>query len=479
MKLSDPHRPIYHFLPPANWMNDPNGLIKFQGQYHLFYQYNPFSPWHNKIHWGHAVSSDLVHWEHLPIALKPTPHSPDADGCWSGCAVIHNGTPTLVYSGVHPQVVCIATSDNQMIHWHKYEHNPVIARMPASIDAGTPWEFRDPYVWQEDDAWYMLMGTRIVNEGGAILLYRSPDLRQWEFMHTLMQGDRNRLDPFWTGTIWECPNLIKLGDRHVLIVSFQHHEAGHLLYTGYFMGRYENHHFTPESQHILDYGSYFYAPQVMRDEHGRSIMFGWLWEGRSEAEQRQAGWAGVMSLPRLLTLGEDDLLHIEPAPELAALRGDHFHQENLSVADEPLPLDVQGDCLEIIAEFQPESATAFGLKVRSAPDGSEETLILCDLNRQLVTIEQEKSSLSPSANQENLPARQVVRNAPLAWQPGAAVRLHVFLDKSVVEVFVNGRITLSSRIYPTRADSQGIRLFSKQGPIEVQSLDIWQMKAIW
>lgn len=397
---------------------------------------------------------------------------------------MHNGVPTLFYSGVYPQVVCVATSNDGMIAWHKYEHNPVIARVPDSIDAGDPWEFRDPYVWQEKGTWYMLMGTRIVNEGGAILLYRSKDLRQWEFMHTLMQGDRNRLDPFWTGTIWECPNLIKLGDRHVLIVSFQHHETGQLLYTGYFMGRYENHHFTPESQHILDYGAHFYAPQVMADEYGRHIMFGWLWEGRSETEQRQAGWAGVMSLPRLLTLGQDDTLHIEPAPELAALRGtvlhgNHFHQENLVVTDETLPLDFQGDCLEILAVFQPESATMFGLKVRCAPDRSEETWILCDLTRQLVTIEREKSSLSPSAGHDELPARQVVRHAPLVWQPGEAVRLHVFLDKSVVEVFVNGRITLSSRIYPTRPDSQDLYLFSKQGSVLVSSLDIWQMQSIW
>ncbi len=480
----DPHRPQYHFLPPANWMNDPNGLIHWQGQYHLFYQHNPHSPTHQKIHWGHAVSRDLVHWEHLPIALEPTPQGPEADGCWSGCAVMHNGVPTLFYSGVYPQVVCVATSNDGMIAWHKYEHNPVIARVPDSIDAGDPWEFRDPYVWQEKGTWYMLMGTRIVNEGGAILLYRSKDLRQWEFMHTLMQGDRNRLDPFWTGTIWECPNLIKLGDRHVLIVSFQHHETGQLLYTGYFMGRYENHHFTPESQHILDYGAHFYAPQVMADEYGRHIMFGWLWEGRSETEQRQAGWAGVMSLPRLLTLGQDDTLHIEPAPELAALRGtvlhgNHFHQENLVVTDETLPLDFQGDCLEILAVFQPESATMFGLKVRCAPDRSEETWILCDLTRQLVTIEREKSSLSPSAGHDELPARQVVRHAPLVWQPGEAVRLHVFLDKSVVEVFVNGRITLSSRIYPTRPDSQDLYLFSKQGSVLVSSLDIWQMQSIW
>lgn len=476
---NDPHRPQYHFLPPANWMNDPNGLIQYQGKYHLFYQTNPYHIQHNKIHWGHAVSSDLVHWQHLPIALEPTPYGPDADGCWSGCAVVDNGTPTLFYSGVHPQVVCVATSDDDMIQWQKYVYNPVITGVPESINAGDPWEFRDPYVWQEDDSWYMLMGTRIVDQGGAILLYRSKDLRHWEFMHPLMRGDRSQLEPFWSGTVWECPNLIALGDRHVLIISFQHHETGQLLYTGYFIGRYENHHFTPESQHILDYGAHFYAPQIMQNEHGRFIMFGWLWEGRSEAEQQQAGWAGVMSLPRLLTMDGAGRLGIEPVPELTNLRGGHFHRENFFVANDAALVDVQGECLEIMVEFVPETAGKFGLKVRCAPDGSEETVILCDFANHFVTIDREKSSLANSTHHDKLPTRQVVRYAPLDWQPGETVRLHVFLDKSVVEVFVNGRVTLSSRIYPTRSDSQGLRLFAQEGKVTVTSIDIWQMNAIW
>src|SRR5256714_6511328 len=106
----DPHRPRYHFLPPASWMNDPNGLIQWKGQYHLFYQYNPYGPVHEQVHWGHAVSSDLLHWTDLPIALTPTPGRADAEGCWTGCAIDNNGTPTLLYSAVHPQVVCLASS---------------------------------------------------------------------------------------------------------------------------------------------------------------------------------------------------------------------------------------------------------------------------------------------------------------------------------------------------------------------------------
>jgi len=141
-KLADDlHRPQYHFLPPANWMNDPNGLIQWRGQYHLFYQHNPGCPCWGTMHWGHAVSENLVHWTDLPIALAPTPGGPDADGCWSGCAVDNDGIPTLIYTGVFPQRQCIATSTDDLLTWEKHAGNPVIAAPPEGLDVTG---FRDP-----------------------------------------------------------------------------------------------------------------------------------------------------------------------------------------------------------------------------------------------------------------------------------------------------------------------------------------------
>src|SRR5689334_3008427 len=146
----DPQRPGYHFLPPANWMNDPNGLIHWRGVYHLFYQYNPNGPFWGTIHWGHAVSTDLVHWEHLPIALSPTVESSDEDGCWSGCAVDDDGVPTLIYSGhrAGAQRACLATSSDGLLTWQKHPGNPVIVEPPAGLHLV---EFRDHCVWREDD----------------------------------------------------------------------------------------------------------------------------------------------------------------------------------------------------------------------------------------------------------------------------------------------------------------------------------------
>ena len=130
----DPHRPVTHFLPPANWMNDPNGLIRWAGRYHLFYQHNPNAPVWGHIHWGHAVSDDLMHWRDLPLALAPTPGSYDADGCWSGCTVDDGGTPTLVYTARRGrrESICLARGGPDLVDWTKTPDNPVIPGPPPA-----------------------------------------------------------------------------------------------------------------------------------------------------------------------------------------------------------------------------------------------------------------------------------------------------------------------------------------------------------
>ena len=457
----DPHRPRYHFLPPANWLNDPNGLIEWKGQYHLFYQYNPHGAFHGTIHWGHAVSADLVHWADLPIALTPTPGGPDQDGCYSGCAVNHAGVPTLIYTGIRPEVQCLATSADDLLTRQKHPANPVIAAPPDGYDV---LGFRDPSVWAEADRWYAVIGSGLKGVGGTAFLYTSSDLVHWTYLNPLCIGN-----PQDTGTMWECPNFFPLGDKHVLIISpIPLRKALSLV------GTYRDQRFLPEAQGVLDDGGHFYAPQTMQDSHGRRLIWGWLGEGRPPEACRVAGWNGVMSLPRVLGLGPDGTVTVAPVPELEVLRGWHVRTsaQALTPRGRNLLADVAGDCLELALEIEPENATTLEIAVRRSPDGEEQTRIVYDGRSQRLVIDRRQASRDRTTTLD-------VRGCPLSLAPGELLTLRIFLDRSVLEVFANDRVSLSSRIYPTRPDSLGLALNVHGGHARLRNLDAWQIETIW
>ncbi len=200
----DPLRPEYHLLPPHNWMNDPNGPIWWKGKYHLFYQLNPHAAVWGDMHWGHAVSTDMVHWHHQPIALAPTPGGPDSEGCFSGSAVVMDGVPTFIYTGVQnapPESVTLrdgndklretqllaTAQDDNLLHWKKLE-DPIIASPPSGMAVTG---FRDPCLWRESGTWYLGLGSGERGKGGCVLLYRSQDLRHWTYLHKLAEGKPN------------------------------------------------------------------------------------------------------------------------------------------------------------------------------------------------------------------------------------------------------------------------------------------------
>lgn len=450
-------------------MNDPNGLIQWNGQYHMFYQYNPHGAFHGTIHWGHAVSRDLVHWEHLPIALEPTSDGFDKDGCWSGCAVNNNGIPTLLYTGIYPQVQCIATSSDDLLTWQKHSQ-PVIAAAPADIEIHAGGEIRDPFVWRERDQWYMLLGSRMEGVGGVVLLYRSDDLFHWEYLHPLLAGDANQTEPFWTGTMWECPNFLDFGEKHVLIISMQEHPAKPL-FVAYFTGGYEEQRFIPETQEVLVHGAYFYAPQVMRADNGRYIMWGWLMEGRTPQHSLEAGWSGVMSIPIELSLFSDGKLAMEPVKELESLRQEHYHFENLEIAaGYELPQDICGEALEMRLQFESDEQTEVGILLRASQDGEEQTRVIFQVQQRQLVIE--RANPSPDVDIDT-------HVAPLPFEPHQPVTIHLFLDHSVLEVFVNRRVCMVSRVYPAHETSNHIGLFSRSGTIKINSLDIWKLEEIW
>jgi beta-fructofuranosidase len=450
-------------------------LIHWRGVYHMFYQYNPNGPFHGTIHWGHASSTDLVHWTHLPVALAPSPAGPDAGGCWSGCAVDHDGVPTLIYSGYVRgtpggfQLPCLATGDDELRTWTKYAGNPIIGAPPPDLDLIA---FRDHSVWKEQDAWYQVIGSGIKDVGGTALLYRSENLCEWEYVHPLCVGDLRQTDPVWTGPMWECPDFFPLGDEHVLIVSVW--EERNLYYPAYMIGRYADHHFTREREGVVDLGRSFYAPQSMFDERGRRIMWGWLREGRSPEAQRAAGWSGVMSLPRILSIAPNGALGMEPAPELEVLRGKQYRRSGIDLTPESSNVlsGIHGDALEIIAEWEPGDATDVGLKVRCSPDNAEVTLIVYDFVGKRLLMDRSRSSLSPDVTTDDAGGR-------LELEDGETLQLRVFLDGSVVELYANGHACLTTRIYPTRSDSLGIDAFVRGGSAKLKRLDVWEMGSIW
>jgi beta-fructofuranosidase len=448
---ADPQRPQYHLLPAANWMNDPTGPIYWQGRYHMFYQYNPNGAFWGDMHWGHAVSEDLLHWKHLPVALSPTPGGPDKDGVFSGCTVIDDGVPTAIYTGVNPETQCIATSGGDLTAWKKFAGNPVLAVPPAGLQVAG---FRDPAVWKEGDTWLMALGSGFRGKGGAILLYESKDLRHWNYLYPLATGQMHAgagaKNPLETGEMWECPDFFPLDGKHLLIYSTEHAVK-------YLMGRFADRRLHPETTGGLDYGSY-YAARSMAIAGDRRILWGWLTEGRSAEAQRAAGWSGVMSLPRELKLYGSQV-QTRPAPEVEKLRGKR------------LGADASGDCLEIQAEIDPGDAPMAGLTLRIAADRSEQTPVYYDRNARLLCVDRRQSSTDRSVDRE-------MQSGPFALGRRETLHLHIFLDGSVIEIFANDRFCLTARIYPAGPRSMGVALYSSGGTAKMVSFDAWEMRPI-
>ncbi|MHB7935761.1 glycoside hydrolase family 32 protein [Staphylococcus haemolyticus] len=316
----------YHIMPKSGWINDPNGFTYYNGYYHIFYQHYPFAAEWGPMHWGHARSKDLVHWETLPIALTPGDDE-DKDGCFSGTAIEKNGRLYLFYTGHHYyedndpdhfwQNQNLAYSDDG-IHFIKYDKNAIIPQAPED----NTHHFRDPKVWRNGDSYYMIVGSQNKDELGRIIMYRSVDLLNWEYIGPVNESNGQQTE----GYMWECPDLFELDDKYVFLFSPQGMNAEkeqylNLFQNGYFVGNldYESHKFTRGEFKELDHGHDFYAPQTMQAPDGRRILIGWMAMWESEMPEKQDGWSGALTLPRELYL-KNNHLYMRPVSELTALR---------------------------------------------------------------------------------------------------------------------------------------------------------------
>ncbi|WP_312096557.1 glycoside hydrolase family 32 protein [Niallia sp.] len=474
-KVKDtPYRLGYHIMAPSHWINDPNGLIQWNGEYHVFYQHHPYSPTGGPIHWGHVKSRDLVFWEHLPIALAPGEFY-DKSGCFSGSAIDVNGKLTLIYTG-HVNIdeendefieyQCLAESSDG-IHFQKHLSNPIISEPPTN---GSP-HFRDPKVWKHNNKWYMVLGNQ-VNNLGNVVLYQSIDLIRWDYQGIIAESTGKM------GYMFECPDFFELDGKHILLFSPQGIEPEGDLYqnlyqNGYFVGEFN--YDTKEFKHgnfiELDKGFDFYAGQSFLDNKGRRIVIGWMSMWEATMPEQAHGWAGAMTVPRELKLMENNQLVMTPIEELKKLRGVHRTLPETSISETIRLEHIKGECLEMVAEFSLKNCTArkFGIKVRCSEDSTENTTIYYDFVSEKIIVDRNQSGTGEGG----------IRRSKVHKQDRESIKLHLYIDRSSLELFINnGETVMTSRIYPD-SSSIYIDLFAEEGEIHLLNLDAWELADIW
>ena len=436
---NDPLRPRYHLMPRRGWMNDPCAPVYFNDRYHMFFQYNPGASVWGDMHWAHAVSTDMVHWSERPVALAPTPSGPDSYGVFTGTMVVNKGVPTILYTCVSPsspelatlwgskpperEQQCLATPlrpagsdpDAALDLWQKLPQ-PVIARPPQGMKVTG---FRDPVPWRESDgSYYLLLASGEKGKGGSVLLYKSQDLRRWEFQHVFQQGKWNGKqtdDTVDSGEMWECPDFFPLGDGHVLIHSVGTADGRETVWQSGHLDR-STMQFTVQHEGVLNHGPY-YAPKTQLDAEGNRILWGWIPEDRPEAEFAKAGWAGCMSLPRVLTL-EDGWLRFKPAEQVNKLRG-------------PVTLGASG--------AHPEVENIITLERFTSPVGGPLPTPQTFQSGPVVVVEGSWSGSSPLSWKG--------KPIPFATALPERMEVRIFLDRSVVEIFAGDRLVLTHRTY--------------------------------
>jgi fructan beta-fructosidase len=494
----EPWRPQYHFTPPKNFMNDPNGLVLYKGEYHLFYQHNPQGQEWGHMSWGHAVSSDLLHWRHLPLAIPEDP----AFMIYSGSAVVDWRNSSGLCTGADSQtpsclaaIYTAAAKDKQSQHlafsndrgrtWTNYSGNPI-------ADFRQP-DFRDPKVfWYEPQKKWVMVA--VFADEKQVKILDSRDLKTWKLQSTFGPPGEG---PLSGGPLsqskgqWECPDLFELSldaarskTKWVLVVNRNPGAPAGGTGTQYFVGSFDGGKFVndaPANQELwADYGKDFYATNSFSDiptKDGRRIWMGWISNWQYANVEPTKLWRGAQSLPRSLqlkTLSDGVRLIQTPVQEMAKLRAQQLvHLGRVSVAEANKSLGyagIHGDLLEIQAEILPPTLGEIGLRLRKG--AGQETVIAVSAGRKQIFIDRTRSgeaSFSP-----DFPGRH---SANLRWT--YPIKLHIFLDRSSIELFANdGETVLTDRIYPA-PQADGVELFSSAKAGKLQSLTIWKLRSIW
>jgi len=445
--LSDPFRPGYHFVTPEGRCMpfDPNGAIYWKGRYHLFYIFQD-ARGHN---WGHVSSTDLFHWRHHPTGL--------VSGMFSGnCFINKDGRPTMCYHQVGQGNAMAVALDDNLNEWQKLESNPITPKTQPGDPHHDKYRSWDPYGWLEDDTYYAIFG------GNRPAIAKADSLAgEWQYVGDLLA---NTVDGVAIDEDVSCADFFKIGDRRMLLC------ISHRLGARYYLGDWKNEQFHPTFHEKMSWvDNSFFAPESLLDGQGRRIMWAWIFDSPQFATRMEFGWSGTMSLPRVLTLGEDGRLRINPPVEIERLRYNGKKREDLAVpADAELALEgIAGNSLELNLAMNAKDARQFGVKVCCSPQGDEQTLVYYDAVEKKLKVDTTKSSLSEGPKS--------VEAGPLELKADEPLQLRVFVDKSVIEVFANGRQAVMRRVYPSREDSVGVVVFSNGGPAHVTALEAWDM----
>ncbi|MEZ4712449.1 MAG: glycoside hydrolase family 32 protein [Caldilineaceae bacterium] len=489
----DPHRPIYHYVNPEAMLNDPNGLCFWQGRWHLFYQaYPPEDP---RQHWGHAVSDDLIHWRDLPYAIYPHPE----ECCFSGATLVEDDRVIAIYHGTKIGNMIATSSDPLLLNWQKVTDG---AAIPFAAPDEPPLEYTvfDPCIWKKEGVYYSLSGGTLPNgpagkQMRANFLLRSENLEHWEYLHPFVENDRYTI----VGDDGACPYFWPIGHKHILLF-YSHMSGGQ-----YLLGNYDT---VRDKFVVTDGGLFNFGPSTPAGVHAPSatpnadgsvtVIF------NMNPAKPTAGWNQIMSLPRRLTLDENDELRMEPDGDIASLRFDHrqIGSTKLPANQEVVLNTIQGNAMELQMTIDPQSAPMVEVNVLRSPGKEEFARIAFYKNRGFRRRFRVPNATALNANSEQLKNRPIRHEslitldtsyasilpdvlsrapeiAPIHLEDDELLHLRIFIDRSVVEVFVNGKQCVATRVYPGRDDSLGVSLRAQGQDAELKSLDAWQMKNIY
>ncbi|MBP2621300.1 glycoside hydrolase family 32 protein [Streptococcus panodentis] len=471
-KVKEQYRGQFHLLPPIGWMNDPNGFVYFRGEYHLFYQFYPYDSVWGPMHWGHAKSRDLLHWEELPVALAPS-EDYDRDGCFSGSALVVDDQLVLMYTGhaedaeKRTETQCIAVSKDGLT-FEKYAGNPVIAQEEIAGIADIA-DFRDPKIFKQQDSYYAVVASKTEDKRGQILLFESKDCLHWSFKSVLLEGRAGQ------GIMWECPDLFQLDGKWVLLLSpiemeRQEEQFWNLNSTLAFIGQvdWQSGRFMVENSHEIDGGLDFYAPQTCVNDQGERYLVAWMqmWHRTIPPHQLGHGWSGMMTLPRKLSV-RDGRLHQEiPESFFAFLDLQEEYVHNAGQADLHFANLIQQ---QQYIRLSLETASDVELAYARNPQTGAAISLSYSHSQHILQLSREGAGHKISGQEQPYLDTRLMK---LENQDQPFV-LELVRDTSSIEVFLNGQ-TMSMTFYEKDAGSD---LFLRTAGLGAGSLELYAIRS--